>query len=740
MRIESTNDFSVPCPGLVRTTGVHIELIDSVQTMMVGERPFWGFMYTFNPYEHYPYVETLRSMYAQGVRLFSFPLPLPIAWDQPGGYDFSLLDVLHDQIFEIAPEGLVMPRAFMTTPHWWDDQNPDELIGFRGPRPDTPRSRHKDQPLWRYASKMHRSTKNPSLASQKWRKDASHALAAYVKHTWKKYPGHFLGYQVAYGTCGEWIAFGSFFDDRYGSYDFSRPMLRSFRSFLRRKYRTDDDLREAWNKPDVQLDTAEPPTKIQMHHTDVGVFKYPRNCRHYADWVEHYSNQRHETILSFCRVAKQAAPVDILCGAFAGYLLQVGCSAYISQLAQTQLDQLLESRYIDFLSTPNVYENRSRGVLSSAPVQAIARKKIFFAENDVRTFLAGEAQAPFGASKDRVASLASFNRDTFYNLTQGSGHLWWYDFGKGWYLDNSFEDIVAKLVTRFNNIPPSDRFGQAEVALVLDEESLCYTEGSVSFFKLWREELNEHLPRMGAPFDVITTEDMLQRQPYKLYLFRDMFYAPDSKVKKIRDLVETANASCVWFYAAGLLGERGIDPRGVEKLTRIKMNLLNITTSQQLTVLEFDHPITRGVSAREGTAGNDDQRGVYGPMLFVEDEHAEILGHIESIEKPGMAFKGQEQRFDAWFASPLLRPKLLANLALHAGVHLCVEPGNVIFGSGRLISLASDDTKTVEFKPRVSTAAMENLLTGEMYPSRSGIAKIDLITGEPVLLRLHEKL
>jgi len=735
-----TDDYSVPTPDIVSKAGVHIEFVDSVASMVAGDRPFWGFMYTFDPYEERPYMEAVRSMYKQGVRLFSFILPLPVAWDQPGRYDFSLLDKVHDKIFNIAPKALVYPRVFMTTPNWWDEQNLDELIGFRGLRPEFPPFPNEDRPLWRYEMKMYHGTKNPSLASVKWRKDASEALAAYVRHTWEKYAGHFFGYQIAYGTCGEWGAFGSYFADQYGCYDFSKPMLKSFRAFLKSKYYADDALKEAWNEPSAEINTAQPPTKLQMHKTELGVFKNPLNCRHYIDWVDHYSSELYSSMIHFCRAAKQAAPVDILTGSFAGAApLQAGCSAYISQIALPGIKQIPDSDAIDMLCAPNNYENRSRGVFSQVPVQSISGRKIFIAENDVRTFLANQEQGQFSAGKDRSRSVASFKRDTFYNLTQGSGHLWWYDFGEGWYLDESFEDIISRLVNKFITISPADRYGQAEAALVLDEESLCYTEGSSQYFKLWRQELNEHLPRMGAPFDVITVQDMFDRKSYKLYFFRDMFYAPAAKTDKIRSFVEKADSSCVWFYAAGLLNESGIDPNGINRLTNINANILDFSTSQQLTVLNFNHVITKNVPKTEGTAGNDDLRGLYGPMVIAEDERAEILGEIESISKPGIAFKRQGKRFDAWFASPLLTPKLLANLAHEAGVHLYVEPGNIVFGAGNLISLQSDRTETVKFQFKGNVEKIEDILADKIYICQNGVMFIDLIGGEPVLLRQYKR-
>ncbi len=728
-------DFSVPTPSVVKNSGVRLEFVDGLPTMVAGDTPFWGFMHTIDPYEKRPYVEAVQSMYQQGVRLFSFLLPLPVAWLPDGGYDFTLFDALHKKLLSVAPEALFYPRVFMTTPDWWDETHPDELLGFRGEYPRINGScSEPDNPLWKYEFKMYHSPSNPSIASKKWREAASDALAAYVKHTWEgDYAGHWFAYQIAYGCCGEWTPFGIYVQDRYGNYDFSKPMVESFRARLAGKYASDSELRRAWNDRDVTLETAEPPTKLQMLKTDVGVLKNPHDAGHYADWVEHYSRVFHDALIHFGRAAKDAAPVDVLTGSFAGYRLQVGCSAYVGQLAHVDLDYLLESDAIDILSTPNVYHDRKKGVFSQAVVATIARKKIFLAENDVRTYKSGDSD--YGPGLDSKFSVMSFKRDTFYNFTQGGGHEWWYDFGLGWYLEPVYEDIICRLVKASKDITPADRQGQADVALVIDELSYCYTEGCSNYLQLSRQCVNEYLPRMGTSFDVITYDDMLQRDPYKLYIFRDLFYAPDARAAQVRSLLTNNNASALWLFASGMLGEESVDPEQAQKLTGIRLGLINTTTSHQVTLLNLSHPVTEGVGQIIGTKGNDDIRGVYGPIVYADDSEAQTLGQIESLQIPGMAFKRDGERFDCWIASPLLPPKLLGNLAREAGAHMYVESGVVIFGCGNLFSLQSDQECTIEFTPKMPVESVYNLLTAEAYPRSRKSFTIPIGKDDPVLVR-----
>ena len=59
-------------------------------------------IYTFDPYEDYPWKEALKEMYADGVRNFSFLYPLVLAWQEDGSFDFHVLDELTDEILSLT--------------------------------------------------------------------------------------------------------------------------------------------------------------------------------------------------------------------------------------------------------------------------------------------------------------------------------------------------------------------------------------------------------------------------------------------------------------------------------------------------------------------------------------------------------------------------------------------------------------------------------------------------------------
>ena len=402
-----------------------------------------------------------------------------------------------------------------------------------------------------------------------------------------------------------------------------------------------------------------------------------------------------------------------------------------------EISALIDAAEIDFLATPNSYEFRSDGVFSQAPTATIGRKKLFFTECDVRTYQPNVHNHPKYGPSNEEQTVPFFKRDIFYSLTQGSGHCWLYDFGCGWYLKERYEEIIRTLIAALADLDPTERIAPAEVAYVLDHTAPCYVEGHSGYYRLTRECLNREMPRLGAPFDIITTDDMLTAPPYRLYIVRDMWYASDERARQIRNYVERNNCSVLWLHGCGLLSEHGIDPTNCQRLTGIKTKLIDTVAAQHLTIRNLNHPATQHLTnISVGLSAVDTSRNIAGPVLYVDDPGAEILGVQEATHLPGFAFKSGRNRFDAWSAAGLLPHRIIANLATLAGVHRHVEPGNIIFGAGNVISLQSDHTDSIEFHAKNSIAAARDLLTAQTYLAQNNVIRIPVTPGEPSLLKL----
>jgi len=702
----------VPTPSEVAIHGIRRDLFQGAPSMFVGDRPFFGLMHGIDTYEDRPWEDAIRSSYRSGIRIFQFLAPLSVAYN-PNGYNWTLFDELHDRLAVVAPDALFFPLAFLTTPPWWDEKHPDERIGFRDHVPVIPPFSSEHQPIWKNETKTYHGITNPSLASEAWKQDIGGLLSAYVQRCWERHPGRFFAFLMGYGTCGEWHPFGSYFNDWFGHQDFSRPMIASFRSRLAEKYLGDKELRVAWKDPVVTLHTAEPPTRFQTMKADVGSLKNPGDHIHFTDWCEHVEHVTHEAMIHFCGIVKKSAPQAVLTAVFAGYRLQLGASTYCSQQNHGSLHPLLENPAVDILTTPNAYHDREKGVFSQAPVASIARKKLFLIQNDVRTDLKeGHHSGGFEMVRNRHDSLNQYLRDTFFSITQGTGLFWFYDFGHGWYLDSDYEQVVSKLESQLSQFPPKPN--KAEIAVVIDEQSSHYLEGFGGYYHLFRSCLNTELPRMGAPFDVVTADDLLDRPPYKLCIFRDLFYAPPTRSKAIRSWLLKHDVSCVWLGPAGCIAADSVRQSNSSSMIGIELEIENTPLSQQL-ILSGNSSLVENCATTQGTEGGSDLLGVWAPTVYTQDKSVEPLGHLDALMETGAAIKRMPARFDAWFASPKLKWDLLSKLVDLAGVARHVFPGDVVYGSGNYVSVTSDTTKTLRFSPLHPYHFTKDVLTGEIF-------------------------
>ena len=724
---------SIPSISQIARFGVKTKKIDGEIVMCCGEQPFRGNIYTFDPYEHRPWQECVTNMYADGVRIFSYICPLVLGWDIEEQYDFSLLDKLHDEIIGLAPQALLIPRVFLTTPAWWDKKYPEELLRFKNDSPRIKRWGNESQKLWKYEAKMYHDTQNASLASAQWKEDAGNALKAFITHSMNKYPGHFIVFHLAYGTCGEWGTFGTYKNGRFGCYDFSKPMQETFRTFLRNKYSSENALRSAWNTPELSFESAQPPDKLTLLKTDYFTLKNPRLHQHCADWFEHYSSTRSSAIAYFCATVKNTSPKPVLTCVLGGGEMQVGASAYQIHFAGESLKILMALTELDIISTPNWYENRKLGIASQAPVAGISVNKLFIAECDVRTMTGKEDGFTMDAPTTRKEGFSNFCRDTFFNMTQGQGLLWWYDFGNGWFRDHEIRTTIRKLNSLNSRTMLVNE--QAEIAVVIDGKTNSYTEGNCGYFRQFRKFINHLLPCSGSAFDVITFDDMFKPSPYKLYIFRDLFYCSSVMRNQIREFVKKNRASCLWFYAAGTINENGIDTADSYSLTNIKVKTHNTITTSAVTLNAKRHPLCSGLELPLAFSETNDIETISAPVFFVNDAQTEVLGQLESLESPGIACKYEAGRFDLWSASALLPSKLCANIARAAGCRQQSPVGVMTFGSGNMrMFLSSVDVK-VRIDWNSTVTALCDVISGQTYFRKEDHFDIQLSAGMPVLLQ-----
>ena len=656
--------------------------------------------YTFDPYEDYPWENAVKEAYQDGVRIYSFLYPMVLAWQEDGSFDFTLLDTITDRIMDLAPEGKMMPRAFLTTPFWWDDKYPEEMLKFSSPMPrqtDFPHARS-GNPKWIYENKLFHGSNNASVASLQWKKDAGNAIYATTKHLVERYGReHIYAMQMAYGTCGEWGAFGSYLFGQSANGDFSEPMVRAYRNFLKEKY---------GDKPEFAA--ILPPSKAERQKSEFGILRSPKSIQYLLDYYETAAKAKNEALAHFCARAKDACP-DMLCGSFGGSAMSIGSSASTLNYGGCDSKYLLKIKELDFISTPNNYFAQRKGAtFSHTPVKSATRHKRFIGECDTRSALANNAWAP-----EKGFSDAQFIRETTFNLVT-SGYLWHYDFGLNWYTLPELRYIRRKYLALDPAIFEPEH--QAQIAVVADPESVNCTAGQAGFYRQFGETLTRELSRCGAFADHITMNDIFDLPPYKLYIFRDAFlYRPE-----LREFLEKNNASALWFGPAGCIASDKVDISLAEKQTTFKLKAAeNVLATNTVTLYGNDHFLNRGMVLPATPSGVEDINALWSPTLYAEpDEDCQVAGLVESLDLPGMVSRKSGERFDVWSSSPLLFAGTLRNLALAAKVDLRILSGDAeIYGDGNTfaIRIMSDEPVVIR-----AGKTLTNLISGEKFEPADG--------------------
>ena len=250
----------------------------------------------------------IRAFAKSGVHIYSTDA-LSGEWCGPGeghsgDYDFSALGPRLKSALVADPDGLFNLRLMFETHHllnnWWNQKYPDEVEAMSDGN--------------RFSA---------SYASVVWQTQVKDFLRAYIAylHEVGLYD-RVIGYQICVGTCGEWIKDWSSMSPPSG--DFSEPMRRQFRAWLRQRYHNDAGaLQTAWADPQVTFETAEVPSGEEQAKPTHYQFRDPQRERKTIDFYECYAETAADALLGMCRAVKDVTNNEKITGAFFGYIVEL---------------------------------------------------------------------------------------------------------------------------------------------------------------------------------------------------------------------------------------------------------------------------------------------------------------------------------------------------------------------------------------------------------------------------------
>ncbi len=231
----------------------------------------------------------------------------------------------------------------------------------------------------------------PSTASEKYRKAMNEYLSAMCNHIEKQpYGKAVAGYRMIWGYDGQWGNLYPLYGyDSRGTHcsDFSSPMLKYFRNFLKGKYKTDDALREAWKDEKVSLETAVIPGPERRNLDQMTTEYYLLDPRKYQDIIDFRECEAKSTanlLLDFCKAVKKASSRKVLTLAYYPDIAE-NCSGRPNNRAN---DMVYESNDLDVVTGPTYAAretgqgSRSNCLLSSVTLHG----KLHMNELDHRVF------------------------------------------------------------------------------------------------------------------------------------------------------------------------------------------------------------------------------------------------------------------------------------------------------------------------------------------------------------------
>ncbi len=641
---------------------------NGLPTLHIDDVPSPAFFYmTYGPQARH-----FRAFAEIGVGLSSFSAtgdecPYGICaptWVAEDRFDYTQFD--ERMAMACSADGtLVMPRVYTGAPKWWMDRYPEECVVYS-----------KDVSGSSSCSPVIRA---PSFASRRWREASAYAVCALIDHIESgPWGDRILGYHIAGGITEEFAQWGS---DNSICADYSEVNQQAFGEWLKQRYGTQERLRAAWNDVDATFEAVRIPTKDERDDADTRVFYDPRIKGRIIDFGMFNGEMIVDFIDQIAQTVKRRTNGSKIVGSFFGYVL--GCSFWDRLLLDSgylAIGSLLQKDSIDFLTSPSGYDERSCGYGSSyfrAPVQSIQRAgKLWISENDVRTHLTSNSPE---AGQPIAKTIAVQQREAALCLTGATGQ-WWFDMGGGWYDDADTMSAIERINRVAESLLHADRRSGAEVAMVLDAESLYYCPPITTVSNCFAEGLTIEMNRVGTPVDRLLLEDALDGPDYKLYIMSGCFAPTDAQRQKIREKLLQAGKTVVWLYAPGYVHNNTMSAEHIHDLTGIQVRLVPCH-NRMLAHTDGDIP---GPIRRDVKFGHS---SCVSPFFEVVDPEAQTWGYLRTTGTVGLACKNVNGANSIYSTVAPIDSAVLRDIARFAGVHVYLDTSDPSYFSRSLIGV-----------------------------------------------------
>jgi hypothetical protein len=321
----------------------------------------------------------------------------------------------------------------------------------------------------------------------------------------------------------------------------------------------------------------------------------------------------------------------------------------------------------------------------------------------------------YGRVRSLSDSDAVLKRNMGEVLTRGMG-IWWQ--GGAYHVNPHVEPALGNLLKRFQELGTwavhLDRAPQAEIAVLLDDESLFYESvyNDLDTPLIFQQRL-WGLPRLGAPVDTYLLQDLLEGRlpPYKLYILLNPFQLDDARRQALATELRRDGRVALWIYAPGYINQT-VGLEHMADLTGMRFGCGEHAWGPLIHVTDFQHEITRDLS-QDLVWGTNARLG---PLFHLDDPSVRTLGEVVYSQgrcKPGFGVREFADWASVFCAAPNLPAQVLRGIARYAGVHLYSDAGDVLYACRQLLSV-----HTVAGGPRTLTLPHPAEVVYELYEKR----------------------
>ena len=570
-------------------------------------------------------------------------------------------------VLEANPQAYFFPRLYLHAPKWWSLQHPNDVVQVDlGDGQPIPLVHAGEKPA-------------PSWTSPTWRADTIEGLGQLVAHVESSpYADRCIGYHIASGTTEEWMMWGAN-ENLWG--DYSPVNLAAFREWLRTKYGTAERLSEAWGDASTSFETALIPAATRRLHTELGSLRDPAKEQPVIDFYLFNSELVADTICHFAKAIKEITKGEKVVGAFYGYTLQLCGEQRQQNAGHLALEKVLASPDIDFLCSPTSYFFRQVGGEGTSHFMSLAGSvrlhgKLWFDENDIRTSLCPGQLGDWGKPADVAGDILQQDKELSNVFVNGAAQ-WWFDVGGNRYDDPALMRRIGELTAKASEVLNLDRTPVDQVAMVVDEKSLCYLRPGDPLGAWLLLQQIPALSRIGSPVGHYLVTDVPRITDRRVFLLMTSF-APTAADRAAIDALKKDGHVLVFFYAPGVYRDGKLDEAAMADFTGITLRMTSEPTELRVA-LKPGQVLTDGL---EGVACGVPHTTF--PTCYADDPAATVLGTLPT-GRAGLVVKPQDGWTAIFSAVPMLPAALLRRIARLGGVHEYLATEDVVWASREMI-------------------------------------------------------